>query len=67
MIIIDEFLCRLEILEECKAVVGESETGLLIALSLCWLSVDLRGHVTDGKTQFIPSVSFNWLLRCFIT
>ena len=23
---------------------------------------DLRGHVTDGKTQFLPSVSFHWLV-----
>ena len=35
---------------------------LLRFLRISSLRSDLRGHVTDGKTQFLPSVSFYWLV-----
>ena len=31
-------------------------------LRICSPRSDLRGHVTDGKTQFSPSVSSYWLV-----
>ena len=32
----------------------------LIVLSLRWVLVDLCGHMTDGKTQFLPSGRCHW-------
>ena len=31
----------------------------LVAPNLLWFLVVLRGHVTDGKTQLLPSVIFH--------
>ena len=32
------------------------------ALNFRWVLVDLRGHVTDGKTLFLPLASCHWLV-----
>ena len=37
---------------------------LLIAANLCRVFVELRGHVTDGNTQFLSSASCQWLVSC---
>ena len=46
---------------------GESESNLLIALNLLWWSADLRGHLNDGKTQFLPSNISTWLVSFYIS
>ena len=35
---------------------------LMRSLRICSSWSDLRGHVTGGKTQFLPSVSFYWFV-----
>ena len=37
--------------------------SLLIAPNLRWCLVDLRDHMTDGKTHFLTSVSSHWLVN----
>ena len=40
------------------------QTGQPDALRLCWVMVDLRGQVSEGKTQFLPLASCHWLVSC---
>ena len=45
-------LVKIGLIALCESTLSFWQAGakLLIAHTLCWFSVDLRGHVTDGKT-----------------
>ena len=46
------------------ALVRRAVPYCLISLILIRALADLRGHVTDDGTRFLPSASCHWLVSC---
>ena len=46
-------------LKKAELVIVEKSTGLLIALNMSWLPMDLHGQVTNRKTQFLRWANVN--------
>ena len=51
----------------CKYCLWQALSISLIAQNLCFRMVDLRCHVTDGKTKLLLSEGSPWLLCYIIT